>query len=245
MLIGICDDSEFDQKRIKELCEKISNEIVEIFEYRYFQDGTEVLEFCQNQEQPVIDLLFLDVEMPVMNGIDVKNQVVRNNKIFRIAFVSSHIESMAEAFSLKTIGFIHKPCEFEQVKHMIEITVEDLKDNIQFEFLDFQGDIIKIKLEDILYFEAEGSYTHMICSENHKDNYVISKKIGQIDKQLKEYGFIRVHKSYLVNLANMIGVSEVVQIRKLDIRIPLGRKYKEETRKKFLLYGREVARKRI
>lgn len=72
--------------------------------------------------------------MPGINGLELKNQIVKNNLIYRIAFVTSYRESVYNTFSLKTIGFINKPSSQEDISKMINIMLEELKGNTVIEY---------------------------------------------------------------------------------------------------------------
>lgn len=76
MIIGICEDRKEDRIRIEQACTSLINYENEIFEIKEFQDGQEVLEY-----EDSLDLLFLDIEMPKVDGIKVKNQLQKQKKI--------------------------------------------------------------------------------------------------------------------------------------------------------------------
>lgn len=248
MLIGICDDNELDIIKIEKLCEKYMGEHQISCQYVKFCKGEDVLKYCAEPENQTINLLFLDIEMPGINGIELKNQIVKNNLVYRIAFVTSHDECVYSAFSLKTIGFINKPSTQETVAKMIGIMLEDLKENVAIEYAGYRGERINIFIENILYFEAAESYTKIVtCEKSNEENLcpMISKKLGQIEMDMKENGFIRVHKSYMVNLAHVVEVGEGVCFRNYEDHVPIGRKYREQVRNYFLLFGKEQMRKRL
>lgn len=247
MLIGICDDSEKDQKEIYSLCEDVFiNETME-HKYIFFSSGEEVLQYCSNLENEKISLLFLDVEMNGISGIELKDAITREDIIWRIAFVTSHIESIYSAFSQKTIGFIPKPAEKDKVRKVIEIVIEDIKRDVVVTFKGYKGEEINVLIEDICYFEACGSYTRLFTYSNAKDQsyLMIAKKIGDIEKEMNSLSFVRTHKSYLVNLMHVIDLKSSVILKDIEREIPVGRVYKEETRKQYLLYGKEKIKKRL
>lgn len=248
MLIGICDDNELDIIKIELICKKFMFENDLIYQCVTFGNGQEVLNYCENPENNKIDLLFIDIEMPKMNGLELKEKIIKNYLVYRIAFITNHKESVYNSFSLKTIGFINKPVSYEEIGKMIFIVLDEIKENIIINCIGYNREIIKIPIENILYFEADGSYTKIYTydqNKNSEDYKLISKKLGQIEKELKEYGFIRVHKSYLVNLLNITEVSETIMIRNIEYFIPIGRKYKEKVKNDYLIYGKEKIQKRL
>ncbi|MDD3239059.1 MAG: LytTR family DNA-binding domain-containing protein [Lachnospira sp.] len=248
MIIGICDDVCGERETLHKLCEKYFQKVDVKHEYKMFSSGEEILEFCEKQDSVRLDLLFLDVEMGGISGIDVKNAVLNQKKVWRIVYVSSHTESMMDAYGIKTIGFIPKPVTDERIEKMMTIMMDDLKKDITFQISGPHGEMMEIKLEDILFFRADGSYTEIYTYKSLRTNqrYVLStKKLGVIEKELEEYEFFRVHKSYLINLMNTINVGTTVAFQYCGESVPVGRKYKEEARRSFLEFGRNVMRKRL
>ena len=107
MKIGICDDHKKERDIIFEYCERFfsKNEIEHT--YVFFSKGEEILNYC-NEQNERIDLLFLDIEMEGISGIEVKDKVVKVEQVWRIVFVSSHLESMRYSFGTKTIGIQYR-----------------------------------------------------------------------------------------------------------------------------------------
>lgn len=243
-IIGICDDISKEQQNVYNLCEKFFNENKIEHKYIFFSNGEDVLKYCEAAENERIDLLFLDVEMSGISGIELKDKVISQNMIWRISFVTSHTDSVYGAFSQKTIGFIPKPPSYDKVSNMINIVSEELKKDAVITFKGYNDEKISVKLEDIAYFKANGSYTE-VFTYSSKDSMLISKKIGDIEKELDEYFFVRVHKSYLVNLENVIDVGGEVYLRDKKEEIPIGRKYKDIVKNRYLTYGRNKINKRL
>lgn len=246
--IGICDDIEKEVLKIEQLCRAVFEDKNIQCHYIKFYSGEEVLEYCENPENERIDLLFLDVEMSGISGLELKDRIIQKSAVWRIAFVTSYEESVYGAFSLKTIGFIKKPATEKEIEKMINIVRNDLKENVVMTYKDYRGEVINIPIESIFYFVANESYSimHTEKEENiNEQGTLLCKKLGVIEKELQKYGFIRVHKSYLVNFANVIELGENIVLRKLRIKIPVGRKYKEQVRMSYLEYGKERVRQRL
>lgn len=248
VLIGICDDNEADIINIESICENYMNENNVSCQCIRFLNGKEVQKYCDNSENKKIDLLFLDVEMPEISGIELKDRIIKNNLIYRIVFVTCHVESIFDAFSVKTIGFINKPASQQDIVKMIHIIKEEMKANMLIDYVGYKGEQLHVFVEDIIYFEAEESYTKIYTygKSSHDNNCnLIAKKLGQIEDTLKEFDFVRVHKSYLVNLVNVTDINEKICFRNYDFKIPIGRKYRQQVRNAYLLFGKEKLRKRI
>lgn len=248
MKIGICDDNEKDREKVYQYCENFFLENKLEHDYVYFSKGEEVLEYCEKEEDR-IDLLFLDVEMEGISGIEVKDRIFNENKVWRIVFVTSHLESVLDSFGIKTLGFIVKPAKLEQVEKWLRVALADIKENVEIEINSLsEKQSLILKLEDILYFEGDRNYTKLYISNHLKgdEKYkLLTKKIGELEKELKKYSIIRVHKSYMVNLHKVMSVEQNITLMGTEEKIPIGRAYKEEVRNRFIEFAKEKVRLRI
>lgn len=248
MIIGICDDRREEREYLQALCKEYADNKKEICEYVLFSGGEEVLEYCEDSENPVIDLLFLDIEMNGMSGLELKEAVTKENKIWRIVFVTSHMESVLDAYGIKTIGFVPKPPTYEQIEKKLRIVEDEQKENVTFEIRGYKNEILRIKLSDVAYLKAAGSYTEIYTYDalQKNESYILStKKLGDIEKHLSGLPIVRVHKSYLVNLEHVSEVGTSVKLRDIRDEIPIGRSYRETVKFRFYEYGKRKIRRRL
>lgn len=248
MIIGICDDEKFARMSVRKLCEEYFNQNEIENSYIEFESGEDVLSYSMQADSEQIDLLFLDIEMKEMNGICLMEQLLSQNAIWRIAFVTGYKDKVFDAFGQKTIGFILKPPSYEQVVKMLGIVQREKQENAELEFKGYNGELHCVRLEQIAYLRAERSYTGIYLyaqGEEETVHFVVSKKIGELERSLCSYPVLRVHKSYLINLANVVNVGEEISLRNTDEKIPIGRKYKEQVRTAYAAYIRDKVRKRI
>lgn len=235
--IGICDDEEIHRKYVKELCECYFSEYVQEHEYVEFNSGEEVLEYNGNK----LHLLFLDVEMDGINGIEVMKCVENAEWIWRIVFISSHDDAVWKSFSIKTLEFARKPIEYFQIKKWLEIAIRENKENIVFEFVSDNG-LIHINIEDIYYLKAEGNYTELY-GKNFKT--LINNNLKKWQMAMENLSVIRIHKSYIINLSHIRKWnSESVMLDNGDI-IPIGRKFSKIAKDAYNTFIRKKAVERM
>ena len=168
------------------------------------------------QHQP--DLVFLDIEMPGMTGIDLVRSFT--NPTFRVVFVTAYDAYAVEAFRLSAVDYLLKPIGEEDVITVIEkIKNDTIKEQSplteQLEQLNkllnnrSQGmeqkiaiamadKIVFISFSDIIYCEAQANYTHLYLVGGHK--LVSSKTLGEFETQLGGNNFLRIHHHHLINL---------------------------------------------
>lgn len=246
--IGICDDCKKDILWIQQCCEMFFGECKVEHEYEIFYSGEEVLEYCKGnkKKEERIDILFLDIEMGKISGIDLKEKMIKEKNIWRIVFVSSHLEAMQLAFGLKTMGFIIKPAKTEEIHRWLKIVAEDKQEEV----------LVKIPkctvmnekyiwLEDIAYIKANGNYSEIYRYDKKEAPTLVICKLKELEKEWNNLPIIRIHKSYMINLMNVIDISGKVVLRDIKERIAIGRRYSDLVNKKYHEYSKQMMRRRM
>ena len=236
MYIGICDDEIKCAEETRECCEKVRKELNQKFEYQMFRSGEELLIYEKD-----IDILFLDIEMQGMNGIDTMKLLESRDNIKNILFVSSHPDYVFDTFGVKTRGFICKPLEYNRFAREVKKIVDRQKNN-KLITVSAMGKQIYLCAAEIVYLSGEGKYVNIVTE---KDEYIICGSLRAWEEELSEYNFVRVHKSYLVNLKYVSNFKDVVALISRSEKLPIGRKYKEASRNAYKEYMFRKFRERI
>ncbi|MBR3645728.1 MAG: response regulator transcription factor [Lachnospiraceae bacterium] len=226
MVIGICDDIQEFREKETTVCCSVIGKYSKDFTVIQLRDGKELIDSKQQ-----FDLLLLDIEMPQMSGIEVKNYLQSVNSSTKIIFVTSHAESMPEAFGINVFGFALKNKLEQQLSEMLESFINIVEKHT---ILD-EG----IDSDDVVYVKADGVYNMIVTND---DNYVLVRRpLKEIQEHLERYGFIRVHKSYLVNAKwiSQISDKEVILGGK---RVPVSARMRSEVKKKYKDYCKKNAR---
>mgnify|MGYP003606446250 FL=1 len=194
-----------------------------------FYSAEEALKFINKNK---IDVLFLDIEMPEINGLEFRKKVM---EISVCIYITSYPEHAVESFELDTLDYIVKPLKsdrFSIKKKKIDDYLE-LKYKAKLFENSIGGDTIyikegheqtKIKLHDILYLEALKDYTKIVTSQK---KHCVLKSIGNILKENNFQSFIRVHKSYAVQKQYISKKNSTEIVLNNGQIIPVGRMYKE------------------
>lgn len=151
-----------------------------------------------------IDLIFLDIEMPVINGFEFLD--VLPNKP-QIIFVTGKAEYAMKAFDYEATDYLKKPIDKERFNKAVEKAITQAsssKDNNaqEGEYLFIKSNLKKRKvfIDEIKWIEALGDYIKVVTFEN---SFVVLSTMKAFEKQLPENQFLRIHKSYIVNLAKI------------------------------------------
>lgn len=227
MIIGICDDEKLCIDRTLECCEQAKAALGVDFEYITFSSGEELLNSKEH-----IDILFLDVEMGGISGIEALKQLEEKDNVNYIIFASSHAEYVFESFSYKTMGFLCKPVECDKLYKELKKLVDKMK-SIETIEINVDGRDILISPDDIMYISGEKNYVRVVT---RKDEYLVYGNMKSWEEKLVKASVIRIHKSYLVNLKYITNIADVASFMDREDELPVGRKYKEEARGKYKDY---------
>jgi len=173
------------------------------------------------------DLIFLDIEMPIINGFELLD-VLKNKP--QIIFVTGKTEYAFKAFDYDATDYLQKPITQERFNLGVEKALEYHK--LKFENTASENEYIFIKsnlkkrkifINTILWIEALGDYIKLVTTE---ESYVILSTMKAFEKEVDEYSFLRIHKSYIVNLKKIKRFnSKFVEIN--NENLPLSRNKKK------------------
>lgn len=229
--IVICDDE-------KEILDDIRRKVRNCFEqndisarYTGFDDPRKLMECMQSEK---IDVLFLDIDMPYHNGMDIAGYINEHGLKTILIFITSHDALVYQTFAYRPFGFIRKTHIDQEIDALVKRVHRELLDNKQ-EFVVRKGqELIRVLIKDIIYIEAEKNYLVLRTGD---DMIRIRETMTNAVEELGGKGFIRCHKGYLVNAdyIEKLGKSEVL-LRAGDesIALPVGRSYEKEVRNKIL-----------
>jgi DNA-binding LytR/AlgR family response regulator len=179
------------------------------------------------------DLVFLDIDMPEINGIDLYKQLKQNTVV---VFITSRPDYAVEGFTLNALDYLLKPFTFDRFKQACEKAREyfaqfsETQKTTEYIFVRADYSLQKIKLSDILYIEALDDYLKIYI--NQQKTIVARMTMKALIEKLPAAEFVRVHRSYIVPLKKV----ESIRNKTLQIgskQIPLGNSYEADVLKHF------------
>jgi DNA-binding LytR/AlgR family response regulator len=194
-------------------------------------DALETFNFLQKNE---IDLLFLDIQMPGMNGLELIKSLHHKP---HIVLTTAYREYAVEGFELDVLDYLVKPVSFERFLKTIskyhhysvsnnstDAKSEPATFETAYMFFKVNKEMIKIFLKDILYIESIKDYIRIVTDDK---SYITYQRINYMEEKLPENRFARIHKSFIVALPKIKTFrSDTVKIGALDL--PVGRHYKKK-----------------
>ena len=183
-----------------------------------------------------IDIIFLDVEMPGLTGIEYLKSMPPATQVI---LTTAYPQYALEAFELDVVDYLLKPIRLDRFAKAIQ-KVRDLKDlqnhdlevNAKEDFIYIKSErkFIKLFLNDVLFIKGLKDY---VIIHSATDKYLTAMNVGTIAKQLPSDRFVRVSKSYIINV-NYISHIDVDLIDLNGHEIPLGKSYKEDFLTKYV-----------
>ena len=192
---------------------------------------------CSALSQEPPDLIFLDLSLKDADGYRLAGEIRARYLKPEIVFVTSHPDRMADAFPYRPIGFIAKPASAKEIDDVINrfLLFYWIADAIY--CIRSRDSSQQIPLRDILYFESSGHkvFLHL---ESQTEPLAQTRRLDEIDQELKDRPFIRIHKSFLVRVdaISSFDRSKLRVILKNGVNLPVSRRYSTQALEKFIHY---------
>jgi len=178
--------------------------------------------------QKPVDVLFLDIEMPGMTGIELTKNLKKKSPF--IIFTTAKPDYAVDAFELNVIDYLVKPIEparFLKAVDRLREAIESNKEQLQvreteFVFVKDNGVLKKVNADDIQYLEAMGDYVKIFTPQKF---HIVHSTLKSIEEKLSPLKFMRIHRSYIVAL-NKIDFIEEGVININGAAIPVADAYK-------------------
>ncbi|MCA6067924.1 LytTR family DNA-binding domain-containing protein [Chryseobacterium sp. RG1] len=195
----IVDDNDIARTTLAHLAKQVPNLTI----VSEFSNAIEAYTYLQSNP---VDLIFLDIEMPEMTGIELTKNLTGKDTI--IIFTTSNKEYALEAFELNIADYLLKPvmpARFLQAVSKAQSVFESRKENVEItkdEFLFVRDSNItrRLKLDDIFYAEAMGDYVKFYTKEKM---FAIHGTMKAAEERLPKESFIRVHRSYIISVGKI------------------------------------------
>ena len=192
-------------------------------------DYNNAVELKMKVNEISIDLLFLDIEMPILSGFDLLDNLAKRPQVI---IVTGKTQYAFKAFQYDVVDYLQKPVGKEAFFNAVRKAVknhqaknESANESDEFIFVKSDLKMKKVFIDDILYIEAMGDYVKL--KTKNDPSIIVLSSMKDFILTLPEKRFLRIHKSYIINLAQVRGYSSKT-VELLDEKLPLSRKRKPE-----------------
>jgi len=200
----------------------ISEYIDQIPDLTKVAEAENAIEAMTILENTAVDLVFLDINMPKLSGINLVKSV---NSMPDVIFITAYPEFAVDGFEVEAIDYLVKPVPFERFLKAVNKVKSITKPGPQEHIITLKADkrTYRINCEDILYVKSLGDYVQVITSEKPLVTNITMK---EMEIMLEGSSMLRIHKSYIINL-NRLKYIEGNQVKVADILLPVGATYRE------------------
>lgn len=202
--VAICDDEKLITAQIEEMvisaCVKRG---VRAFTDTFYS-AESLTEYIQMGNE--YDIIYLDIEMPDMDGIEFARRLRADNSDVMLVYISAHTEYAMQLFDVDTFRFIRKPIDETEFEEVLNKAYDRIISNNRFFDYFYNKNMYKLRLKSIIYFESRGRIINIVTTMGREEFY---GKLNDVEGKLEseKIQFLRIHKSFLVNMEHVEKVS--------------------------------------
>lgn len=201
------------------------------------QDGIEAFQALQQKK---VDLMFLDIKMPGLNGNDLLKSLKNPPKVI---FTTAYNDYAVEGFELNAVDYLLKPVSFDRFLKAMDKVYEyfgvisrqiavnetlPLRNKAIFLYLRVDRKMVKVDVNDILWIESLKDYVKVVLKDK---THITKQKISLLEELLPEDSFLRIHRSFIISVPMIESFnSNTVEITGREL--PIGRNYKNECQRR-------------
>lgn len=230
--IAICDDEKFYQDKIQEILKRYLNKQGLTYEIDLFLSGKSFLK--QRENTIKYDVVFMDINMEEVDGLQTALKIREYHSETYIVFVTAFINYALEGYKVNAIRYIMK----ETLENAIPECMKAVLDKMQLRQITFpftEGEK-NLYTDNILYVESRKHKAVFSYLEEEVVHYQVYEKLDQIEEILAPYGFLRIHKSYLINMKHISKINNYIAYLDSGEQLPIPRLRFKEVKETFVAY---------
>lgn len=200
--IAIVEDSDEAYSRLAEHIERFSKENGQDFEVTRFAMGNPFLE----QKDLGFNIVFLDIELPDLDGLSIARRLRESNKVCSIVFVTNLAKYAQYGYEVDAISYLLKPVTYDSFALVFRKAINAYAQNEEYDFVfKLPGGMQKISVKRLMYVEI---LSHIIIYHLVDETIEKTGTMSKVEKALAPYGFLRCHNAFLVNPAFIRGIQQ-------------------------------------
>lgn len=219
MKIALCDDNTAELLNIVSLIKKYGTEKFETIAISTFQSGAELLEAMQNE---LFDLVFLDILMPGVTGMDAAREIRSYNDNVKIIFLTSSPEFAVESYNVNAYHYLIKPASKETIFPVLDKLIREN---------DKLCECLKIKTNSSVFVIPFNHIEYMEINAKTLYFYRTDGSVKEITGKLSDYEsillarpeFIKTHRSFIINMSRISELKKGEAVTELGHRVPVSR----------------------
>lgn len=222
LLVAICDDLQHDSLRIKNFIRDYCLRDAYDINILTFDNGKDLVKY-HAYGKPLFDVIFLDIYMNAMNGIETAKQIREYDPDCKIIFTTSSTEHALESFEVTPFNYLVKPISKSIFDTAFEKALRTINKEKQKSLTVKLGSAFQtIFYKDILFVESSAKILNIHTAKNKNLTFV--SKLDDIEKQMNDKRFLRCHKSFLVNMDHVLCLEDYSFKLTDNTRIPVAQR---------------------
>ncbi len=207
--VAICDDSNVDLGHVEKILRKWADrKVVDVLVERFSSAEAFMFRYA---EEKAFDILLLDIEMGVMDGVTLAKRVRQENEVVQIVFITGYSDYIAEGYEVAALHYLMKPLDEEKLYTVLDRALEKRRQNERCLNLELSGELVRIPFYEIRYLDVRQNYVTI----HGKKEYTIKRTLGEFEKEL-DNRFCRVGRSMILNL------KYIQRVTKADVHLSDG-----------------------
>lgn len=192
--IALCEDNSLQREELKNNLSKVLDEIGVEYKLLTFETGEDLLrEYPEN-----LDMLFLDIQMGELTGMETARKVRKYDDKVEIIFITALWDYIQKGYEVRAFRYLIKPVKFKELQEQVTACVENiLHKRYTYITIKDKNNVLKIRTEDILFLET---FERKVIIHTNSQDYIVKMSMNKLEKGLNNKGFFRCHTSYIVNL---------------------------------------------
>ena len=192
--IALCEDNSLQREELKNNLSKVLDEIGVEYKLLTFETGEDLLrEYPEN-----LDMLFLDIQMGELTGMETARKVRKYDDKVEIIFITALWDYIQKGYEVRAFRYLIKPVKFKELQEQVKACVENiLHKRYTYITIKDKNNVLKIRTEDILFLET---FERKVIIHTNSQDYIVKMSMNKLEKELNNKGFFRCHTSYIVNL---------------------------------------------
>ncbi len=228
--VAICDDNKTDAGYVAGLLTEWAKERGYMAPAKWFPSAESFL--FHYAENKAYNILLLDIEMGETDGVALAKKVRQEDENLQIVFITGYPDYIGEGYEVAALHYLMKPVDRKKLFLVLDRAVTNLQKQKRAVVLPVDGEMVKVPVEAIQYVEA---FSHRVSVVTTKGIYELRKSLSEMETLFGK-GFVRCHRSYLVGLHCVAGLSKAKVTLDNGTELPLSRSSAVMVHKAFIEY---------
>lgn len=217
MKIAICDDERTQTQNLTQKLYAFAETRHKHFEIQAYSSAEAFL-FAYRENRDV-DILFLDIEMGRMNGIELAREIRADNETVQIVFITGYPDYIGEGYDVDALHYLLKPVDTQKLYEVCERALANLQKQPRFHLLPVGKEVVRVYEKDILYAETQGHYLRLVTK---KGEHRLRMTLPELSTRLGD-SFFKCSRSYLAGLLHVSRITKTSVILEDGTELPLGK----------------------